>query len=338
MNIPSNFNHYVAGDMPELISKYKGIYQSMFEEILKTYEWDKHPEQMVLKNCLQCATYPDEYLKDEKSKTFRLSSNEQGIKIMVPGPNVEWDSIFHIFYIGFFAIQETKLYHLYYYKIEQDKVLGIILNGYDKKKIMETALRIRFRISHGRDRMELHDICHCEDPEDPEGKDKYHRKDEYKGEWTEEKLIDARNKIIEIIKKNPEIRPLLDEKEDMDRRYEIDLLYQMNDTLEKLHYFNEKKLHKIECDIHKAGGHAAYVRENEVGFSINMFINETKAGLFDELVNHKIDNGWGVTWKQRRDFGIDKLEKKYDSIILEKVSKQMEEETRELRIITTKIE
>jgi len=332
MNIPSNFNHYVAGDMPELISKYKGIYQSMFEEILKTYEWDKHPEQMVLKNCLQCATYPDEYLKDEKSKTFRLSSNEQGIKIMVPGPNVEWDSIFHIFYIGFFAIQETKLYHLYYYKIEQDKVLGIILNGYDKKKIMETALRIRFRISHGRDRMELHDICHCEDPKPPS------RKNEFRGEWTEEKLIDARNKIIEIIKKNPEIRPLLDEKEDMERRYEIDLLYQMNDTLEELHYFNEKKLHKIECDIHKAGGHAAYVRENEVGFSINMFINETKAGLFDELVNHKIDNGWGVTWKQRRDFGIDKLEKKYDSIIIEKVSKQMEEEKRELRVITTKIE
>ena len=51
MNIPSNFNHYVAGNMPELISKYKGIYQSTFEEILKTYEWDKHPEQMVLKNC-----------------------------------------------------------------------------------------------------------------------------------------------------------------------------------------------------------------------------------------------------------------------------------------------
>ena len=108
MNIPSNFNHYVAGDMPKILEEYKKFSKSIFEEILHTYEWDKHPEQMGLKQCIQCAIYPEEYLKDETCKTFILSSRSDGMKIMVPGPNTEWDSCYHLMYLGYYAIKETK--------------------------------------------------------------------------------------------------------------------------------------------------------------------------------------------------------------------------------------
>ena len=138
--------------------------------------------------------------------------------------------------------------------------------------------------------------------------------------------------MVQIIKKSPEVRSLLNEKEDMDRRYEIDILHEMNKTLEKMHSFNEKKLHKIEMEIKKAGGHAEYVQKNEVGYAINGLENATKAGLYDELVD-KTDNGWGITWKQRRILGIEKLKNKYESMFKEKVRNIFENENQELRII-----
>lgn len=326
MNIPSNFNHYVAGDMPKILEEYKKFSKSIFPQILNTYEWDKYPEQIDLKQCIQCATYPEEYLKDETCKIFILSSRSDGMKIMVPGPNSEWDSIYHLMYLGYYAIKETKLYHLNY-NTKPDNILEIILNGYDQIKIMGLAAGIRKKLP-SQFRRELNDIVHCLE----ENKDIYHRDDEYKGEWTDEMLHKSREKMVQIIKKSPGIRSLLNEKEDMDRRYEIDILHEMNNTLEKMHSFNEKKLHKIEMEIKKAGGHAEYVQKNEVGYAINGLENATKAGLYDELVDKK-DNGWGITWKQRRILGIEKLKNKYESMFKEKVRNIFENENQELRII-----
>ena len=96
---------------------------------------------------------------------------------------------------------------------------------------------------------------------------------------------------------------------------------------------NEDKLHKIEVEIHQAGGTAQYVMKNEIGYKIDYWIKEAKSELFDELVDQKKDNGWGVTWKQRRLFGVDKLNKKCDERTLEKIRFYHEEEKRNIRLI-----
>ena len=42
MNIPSNFNHYAAGNAHKIIQECYESSKITFKEILKTYEWDKN--------------------------------------------------------------------------------------------------------------------------------------------------------------------------------------------------------------------------------------------------------------------------------------------------------
>ena len=336
MNIPSNFNHYAAGNAHKIIQECYESSKITFEEILKTYEWDKSTGiTNHLKKILEYATYPEKYLEGQVSITCILTDSEggdDGMKIMIPGPDHLWDSMFHILYLVYYAIKETKLYHLNYK--ETDDILEIILNGYDKTKICGLASGIRGQLPYGAIREELNDMVHCRDKKEPIS---YQRKDEYKGEWTTEILNKARHRMVEIIKKYPKLRELLDEKEDMGRRYEIDLLYQMNKMLEKITSMNEDKLHKIEVEIHQAGGTAQYVMKNEIGYKIDYWIKEAKSELFDELVDQKKENGWGVTWKQRRLLGVDKLNKKCEERTLEKIRFYHEEEKRNIRMIPNKL-
>jgi len=340
MNIPSNFNHYVSGNTHEIIQECYESSKITFEEILKTYEWDKNTGNTGttnhinhVKKTLEYAAYPEKYLKDQVSITCILTDSDGGVdgmKIEIPGPGYLWDSIYHILYIAYYAIKETKLYHLNYKTKDTDNILEIILKGYDKTKICGLASGIRGQLPYGELRDELNDIVHCRDKKDNR---LYQRKDEYKGEWSTEMLDKARYRMVVIIKKYPKLKELLAEKEDMGLRYEIDLLYQMNKMLEKITSINEDKLHKIELDIHRAGGTGKYVMKNEVGYKINYWIKEAKSELFDELVDQKKDNGWGVTWKQRRLFGVDKLNTKCEERILEKIRFHWEEEKRNVRVI-----
>jgi len=336
MNIPSNFNHYATGNAHEIIQKCYESSKITFVEILKTYDWDKNTGiTNHLKKILEYATYPEKYLEGQVSITCILTDSEggdDGMKITMPGPDHLWDSIFHILYLVYYAIKETKLYHLNYKTEDKDNILEIILNGYDEITICGLASGIRGELPYGAIREELNDMLHRRD-KDKKDPISYQRKDEYKGEWTTEILNKARHRMVVIIKKYPEFRELLDEKEDMGRRYEIDLLYQMNKMLKKITSMNEDKLHKIEVEIHQAGGTAQYIMKNEIGYKIDYWIKEAKSELFDELVDQKKDNGWGVTWKQRRLLGVDKLNKKCEERTLEKIRFYHEEEKRRLRMI-----
>ena len=334
MNIPSNYNHYSAGNSHTIIQRVLGTVKADFEEILKTYDWDKTPDTTNhLKQILEYATYPEKYLKDQPFITCILPDSDgenHGMKIMIPGPGNLWDSMFHIMYLSYYAIKETKLYYLNY-KVSEDNTLSFIVNGYDKIKIMGLSARIRGEVPYGVIREELNDIIHCEEEKNV----LYQRKDEYKGEWTREILSKACDRMIEIIKQYPKLREFLDEKEDMERRYEIDLLYQMNKMLEKITSMNEDKLNKIVAEISEAGGTAEYVLGNEIGYKLDFWRKETKSELYDELVDHKKNNGWGVTWKQRKSFGVDKLTKKCEERLLEKIRFYFEEGKRNIRPLWT---
>ena len=62
MNIPSNFNHYAAGNAHEIIQKCYESSKITFVEILKTYDWDKNTGiTNNLKKILEYATYPEKW-------------------------------------------------------------------------------------------------------------------------------------------------------------------------------------------------------------------------------------------------------------------------------------
>ena len=122
----------------------------------------------------------------------------------------------------------------------------------------------------------------------------------------------------------------------MNQKYEIDILYQMNKLLEQITIMNEEKLQKIMIEINNAGGTSEYIKYNEIGYKINYWEKEIKSQLFDEIVDHKISNNWGITWKQRRCFNINELKEKCNEKTLQKIRYNFEQEKRNIRI-TNKI-
>ena len=332
MNIPSNYNHYAQGDMHKIIQEYSDYTKVLFKEILDTYDWGKN-DRSDIKKMILSIIYPEKYLKDQAFITFTLVNcydGTNGMEISIPGPGYLWDSIHHIRYLLYYCIKKTKLYHLTYNTTQKDKILSIILNGYSKSKIMGLSARMRENLPRGSDlRAELNGIVHCEERKETN----YKRKDNYKGIGDEEMLNKSRSKIIEIIKRYPKFRNLLDEKEDMERRYELDIIYLMNSELEQITIMIEDKLNKIKMEIHKAGGTAEYVMKNEIGYKLKFWENEVKSQLFDEIVDHTKNNNWGITWGQRRELK-NKLNKIYEEKILEKIRYHFEEEKKNIRINT----
>ena len=331
MNIPSNYNHYAGGDMYKKIQEYSEYTKKLFKEILDTYDWEKN-DRSDIKKMILYIIYPEKYLKGQAFNTFTLVNcydGKNGMEISIPGPGYLWDSIHHIRYLLYYCIKKTKLYHLTY-NTQKDKILSIILNGYSKSKIMGLSARMREKLPHGDLRTELNDIIHCEEQKETN----YKRKDNYKGKWGEEIFNKSRSKMIETIKRYPKFRNLLDEKEDMERRYELDIIYLMNSELEQITIMIEDKLNKIKIEIHKAGGTAEYVMKNEIGYKLKYWENEVKSQLFDEIVDHTKNNNWGITCKQRRELKIYKLNKIYEEKILEKIRYNFEEEKKNIRINT----
>ena len=340
MNIPYNFNHYASGDSHIIIQKFCDFSKKIFSEILNTYDWEKEhlgvSNKSDLKKVISTVINPEKYIKDHPFISYSFpnlyQSENPGMKISIPGPGYLWDSIYHIQYLLLYCIKETKLYYLNYEKLSKDNILQIIFNDYDKIKIMGLAARIREKLPHGELRNELNDIVHCEEKKETNFK----RKDKYKNEWSEETLQKSKEKILEIIKRYPIFRNLLDEIEDMNQKYEIDILYQMNKLLEQITIMNEEKLQKIMIEINNAGGTSEYIKYNEIGYKINYWEKEIKSQLFDEIVDHKISNNWGITWKQRRCFNINELKEKCVEKTLQKIRYNFEQEKRNIRI-TNKI-
>ena len=340
MNIPSNYNHYAGGDRHELIMKFCNSSKIIFKEILNTYDWEKNKSHEGIRKLLLYIIYPEKYLKDQSFATYTLESFDKsvhgGMKITIPGPDHLWDSVHHIMYLLFYCIKETKLYHLTY-NTQKDHVLNIILYGYDKIKIMGLSARMREKLPHGGDlRRELNDIIHCEERKETS----YKRKDNYKGIWDEEMLNKSRSKMVEIIKRYPIFRDLLDEKEDMERRYELNIIYIMNKELEQITIMVEDKLNKIKKDVISVGGTSEYVASHEIGYKIKYWENEVKSQLFDEIVDHSKNNNWGIKWKHRRGFNIDKLNKIYEEKLLEKIRYNFsnEEKLKNTKITTKLLE
>ena len=333
MNIPSNYNHH-----HELIMKISNSSKIIFKEILNTYDWEKNKSHEGIRKLLLYIIYPEKYLKDQPFATYTLESFDKsvhgGMKITIPGPDHLWDSVHHIMYLLFYCIKETKLYHLTYIT-EKDHVLNIILYDYDKIKIMGLSARIREKLPCGdkETRHELNDIIHCEKAN---GK----TKDTYKGIWDEEMLNKSRSKMVEIIKRYPIFRDLLDEKEDMERRYELNIIYIMNKELEQITRMVEDKLNKIKKDIISVGGTSEYVASHEIGYKIKYWENEVKSQLFDEIVDHSKNNNWGIKWKHRRGFNIDKLNKIYEEKLLAKIRYNFsnEEKLKNTKITTKLLE
>lgn len=334
MNISSNYNHYASGDFHKKIIKFSNDAQIIFREILNTYDWDKNKYHGGIKKLLLCIIYPEKYLKDQPFITYTLESFDKsekgGMKITIPGPDHLWESVHHIRYLLFYCIKETKLYHLTY-NTQKDHVLNIILNGYDQNKIMGLSARMREKLPYGEYRSELNDIIHCEERKETN----YKRKDNYKGIWDEEMLNKSRSKMVEIIKRYHIFRDLLDEKEDMERRYELHIIYLMNKELEQITIMVEDKLNKIKKDILSAGGTTEYIASHEIGYKLKYWDNEVKSQLFDEIVNNT-KNDWGITWKQRRGFNIIKLNKIYEEKKLEKIRYNFlnEEKLKNSKVIT----
>lgn len=320
MNIPSNFNH-VIGCNRENYFKYRESFIYILEQILKKHAKDENLDKRFI-FCLQCAVYPEIYLKGESHRCFTISDVgvEPPFKILVPGYMNDWESLYHLIYLGYNAMRVTKSYEFNYCaKIDED--LKIILNGFNKNKIMGLAARIRDKLPNEKYRRCLNDIVHCEGTLEQ----KYNL-DKFKGEWTNDKLVNARETILDILNRHIELRPLLEEKEDIQQRNEIDSLYEMNKALEIMLAMSEKKVNKIEYDIHKAGGTAQYIRINEIEYSLECLRNKIKAGLYDELTDHNIDNHWNITWNNRRNMGVEKVKKRYETIFLEGIRDMIDKE------------
>tara|TARA_B100000749_G_C18425631_1_gene465523 strand:- start:55 stop:1062 length:1008 start_codon:yes stop_codon:yes gene_type:complete len=303
-NVPANFNHVL--DFPaDEYKRLKTIAIDTIHKILIKHEHDSEIDENII-HCFKCIVNPTEYLNDKSHMVFNIRFYEgHALPITIPGPKNDWDSLHHLIYVSLFAIQETRAYE-FYYCVQSEAELENILNELNQSSMMGVATRLRNPSMAKEDRWCLNDIVHTEDPSE------YHNEQErwdinIKGPWTPEVKHAVRRKIIDILNKYPDLRPKLEEHEDKLKRHEMSIIYRMHQEIVQILAMNEQKLHNIRYDIRKAGGHAGYVKNNEISYTLNAIQNKVKAALYDELMD-KLQNEWVTNGKIKR--GVKKIQDK----------------------------
>ena len=245
----------------------------------------------------------DPTLIDKRGKKYFINDC-YGVRLLIPGSDYSWESMYHLEYFMLCVIRTTETYEVMY-DIKGESEIRIMMNKFtDKNKIVGLACQIRDSDKTMSNRI-LNSICHCvrdidKTPDHIRLSKHQSRLSEYfRGEWTKETFDSAKEHLIEILENNQHLIPLLEDKKASLYAHKLDILWKINGAMLNITDLNSKKMYKIEDHITRAGGTLDYINQHGYLFWGQCCVLEITQDLYNELRN-KLDANWTKLDKRLR--------------------------------------